>query len=329
MLPVDVTGSQNGDLDILFAMTIRGAGARRTVVDGRRLDRIFKIVTPGAEVTISDLTITGGVARQRELVTVTGGGAIANQGILTLRRVALTANSADYGGGLFNTPSARATIEDSTISDNTANIEAGGIRFDSAGAVVNSTITGNRVLSSCCPGGSWDGGLAGEGGGIDARGGGGIVTVVNSTIARNHAASGGGGINIATGYQGGLGPIRDLGGPMQLRNTIVAGNTTDTGPANCKSTIARIVSLGHNLDDDGGCGLTRSGDIRSTAPLLGPFGDHGGPTDTFSLRAASPAIDAATRCPPADQRGMPRSGRCDIGAFEYRAPARAHRRMRG
>jgi len=181
---------------------------------------------------------------------------------------------------------------------------------------VNSTITGNRVLRSCCGPGNWDGSTAGEGGGIDARGAGRVV-LINSTIVGNHATSGGGAVNIAMSYQGGLGPVQGVGGPLQLRNTILAGNTTDTGPANCKRTIAEIESLGHNIDDDGSCGLTGAGDLPATDPSLGPFGDHGGETDTFSLLAGSPAIDQATDCSGADQRGTLRSGPCDMGAFEF------------
>lgn len=216
---------------------------------------------------------------------------------------------------------ATAVVDSSTISDNAAAVEAGGIRFDAAGTVVNSTITGNRVLPTCCsapwanPG---DGGNVGEGGGIDIRAGG-PVTIVNSTITGNEAVTGGGGVNIAPGYQGALGPVEGVGGPLRLRNSIIAGNTTSArGSANCKRTVSSIISLGYNLDDDGSCLLTQRSDLPRVDPRLGAFGDHGGPTDTYSLRRGSPALDAADDCPPADQRGVarPQGAACDIGSFE-------------
>lgn len=163
-----------------------------------------------------------------------------------------------------------------------------------------------------------DGGNVGEGGGIDIRAGG-PVTIVNSTITGNEAVTGGGGVNIAPGYQGALGPVEGVGGPLRLRNSIIAGNTTSArGSANCKRTVSSIISLGYNLDDDGSCLLTQRSDLPRVDPRLGAFGDHGGPTDTYSLRRGSPALDAADDCPPADQRGVarPQGAACDIGSFE-------------
>jgi hypothetical protein len=51
-------------------------------------------------------------------------------------------------------------------------------------------------------------------------------------------------------------------------------------------------------------------------PLLLPLADNGGPTETMALQAGSPAIDLSDDCPATDQRGEPRVGRCDSGAFE-------------
>lgn len=318
--PVTLTSPADGPLNLYWPITIRGAGARDTIIDGNGLDRIFTVPFPGTAVEISDVTLTGGVATERELLLVTGGGAIANQGELTLRRVTVTGNRADYGGGVFNTPSASAEIFDSTISGNVANLEGGGIRFDAYGLVVNSTISGNTVLATCCGElESYPGSRVGEGGGIDIRGAG-PVTIVNSTIVGNHAVIGGGGVTIATGYQGALGPVQGVGGPLWLRNTIIAGNSSDAGPANCSRTIARIVSLGRNIEDGDSCELTAAGDRPRTEPLLLPLADNGGPTDTHAPRPTSPAVDAAADCPPADQRGVlrPQGGACDVGSIERR-----------
>jgi hypothetical protein len=46
---------------------------------------------------------------------------------------------------------------------------------------------------------------------------------------------------------------------------------------------------------------------------------NGGPTPTHALLEGSAAINAGLpgACPATDQRGAPRVGTCDIGAFEF------------
>ncbi|MFE1442188.1 choice-of-anchor Q domain-containing protein [Streptomyces sp. NPDC058739] len=306
-----------GDLNVTAPTTFRGAGARETVVDAERLDRVFRM---GADTSLSDLTVTGGEARQREVrVTDPGGGGIANSGNMTLRRVAVTGNTAGYGGGIFNIPDSHLTLIESTVSDNVAG-EAGGIRFDDTGTVLNSTIANNRVTDD------WDrpGSLSGYGGGIDIRGTG-LVEIRNSTITGNSSTDGGGGVNIAPAYLDSLpsGVTDAIDAPLghlALQNTIIAGNTVGPAFGDCKKAFAAIESRGGNLDSAGTCGLTAEGDLPRQDPRLGALGNHGGPTDTLALLPGSPAVDAASDCPATDQRGVarPQGPACDIGAFEYR-----------
>ncbi|MEV5936559.1 choice-of-anchor Q domain-containing protein [Streptomyces sp. NPDC052079] len=305
-----------GDLNVDAPTTIHGAGARSTVIDANHLDRVFRM---RADTHMSDVTITGGRAKQRELpFTDTGGGGIANAAHLTLRRVAVTANSAGYGGGVFNVPDSHLDLVDSTVSRNTAG-EAGGIRFDDSGTVTNSTIADNRVTDP----GDRPGSLGGYGGGIDIRGLG-AVQILNSTITRNSSSDGGGGINIAPAYLDSLpAPIPDIVdlplGRMTLRNSVVAGNTVDGAAADCEKAFATISSQGHNIDGDGSCRLSAAGDLPSRDPLVGPLANHGGPTDTVALLPGSPALDSAEGCPATDQRGItrPQGAACDIGAYEH------------
>jgi CSLREA domain-containing protein len=305
-----------GDLNVDAPTTIRGAGARGTVIDAGHLDRVFRL---RADTHMSDVTITGGRARQRELpFTDTGGGGIVNERHLTLRRVAVTGNSAGYGGGVFNIPDSHLDLVDSTVSGNTAG-EAGGIRFDDSGTVTNSTIADNRVTDP----GDRPGSLGGTGGGIDIRGLG-IVRILNSTITGNSSSDGGGGINIAPAYLDSLpAPLPDIVdlplGRMNLRNSVVAGNTVDGAAADCEKAFATITSLGHNIDGDSSCRLTAAGDLPGRDPRVGPLADNGGPTDTVALLPGSPALDAADGCPATDQRGVarPQGPACDIGAYEH------------
>jgi hypothetical protein len=100
-------------------------------------------------------------------------------------------------------------------------------------------------------------------------------------------------------------------------NSIIADNV---GP---KNDCQELVSRGYNLvEDTSGCAIrgTTIGNVTGVDPLLGPLADNGGPTPTRALLPGSAAIDAANpnpnRCTITDQRGVARSGRCDIGAYE-------------
>jgi len=97
-----------------------------------------------------------------------------------------------------------------------------------------------------------------------------------------------------------------------LQNTIVANSAAG---GNCSGAIT---DSGGNLSyPDNTCPGINSD------PVLGPLQNNGGPTHTMALGPGSAALDAADDaiCAPApvnnlDQRGAPRVGRCDIGAYE-------------
>lgn len=88
------------------------------------------------------------------------------------------------------------------------------------------------------------------------------------------------------------------------------------------NAYGQFIDGGYNLSSDATPALGPTSRNR-TDPLVGSFGDHGGPTPTLDLQPSSPAIDGANPagCPGVDQRGVPRTygARCDIGAFELAA----------
>lgn len=299
--------STSGQLSLLGSTNIRGAGVDKTIVDGNATDRIFALI-PTVVASISDMTITNGAS-----------GAIWNEGQLTLNRVVLSNSKGLYGGGIFNTPTSAMIMENSSVIDNEASDEGGGIRCDAACLIINSTISGNKVTYE---GSSFDGSPFGEGGGLDARAGA-PVTIVNSTIVNNHAATGGGGVNTATSYQGGGGVINDsniIGRPLELINSIVANNTSTSGPKNCKSTLSQVRSFGGNIADDDSCGLSFTNDHPNTDPRLGEMILRNGAPMGYALQTGSPAIGngVATNCPPLDQTSALRGERCDSGAVQSR-----------
>jgi CSLREA domain-containing protein len=313
----------NGDLDIDGEVTITGAGAGHTVIDGGGIDRVFET---GATATahLRDLTITHGDSTAGNSQEIDLGGGILNKGAITLDRVELVRNKADGGGGMFSIPGTMPVVRNSLIDRNSA-FEGGGLRIDHGGHIVNTTITHNRLRT--------DNDLAdkpvgvvipavdeisGYGGGIDHRGGA-DLTLEFSTITANHAVKGGGGIGAGQGYA----PISgDLPlGRTILLGTIVAGNTSDKGPANCRSNQVPTITRGYNLASDATCSLSDKTDRPSTRPDLAALADYGGPLRTQALRRSSPAVDAGgPKCPKRDARGVrrPKGRACDIGAFERR-----------
>jgi predicted outer membrane repeat protein len=228
--------------------------------------------TAGGTLTVSNSSFTGGVAFQ--------GGAINNKyGTLTVTGTNMQNNTGTEGGGIFN--NATATVTDSTIANNIAH-DGGGIANDLIGTLylANSTIAGNS-------GGN-------NGGGVNSAG---ISTIVNSTIAYNSVIPGGpgGGIDVASGT-------------TTIYNTIVALNTAGTGstatPNDVGGTLASASA--NNLIGSSGGGLANGVNNNIIKPAvvgLGTLGNYGGPLQTVSLLATSPAIDAGansiTIVPPA------------------------------
>lgn len=102
---LDEDANAHGDLDITRSLTIRGAGADKTIIDGGALDRLFEVL-PGAHLTLSHLTLRNG--RHSD-----DGGAIRNQGELQVNDAIFRQNRASssfypvLGGAIANYGSLR------------------------------------------------------------------------------------------------------------------------------------------------------------------------------------------------------------------------------
>ena len=141
------------------------------------------------------------------------------------------------------------------------------------------------------------------------------------TFHGNSAAMGGGICSINTN------PEPSSAMQPLLRNVIFWGNTSGTNSPQIFNWVANptftssIVQGSHGSGPgwDAALGIDGGGNLDAD-PKLGPLGSYGGPTQTFSLPADSPAVDAANgaACPDFDQRGVlrPQGAGCDIGAFE-------------
>ncbi len=275
-----------------------------------------------------------------------GGGVVFNfhaqiiSSTISFNSVRVGSAPAGYGGGIsvggfyYN---ADLLLDRSILLSNSAN-DGGGINSDISTTMVvrNSALEGN---------------LATNGAGIFNLG---VLSATNETFYFNVATKSGGGIynsqvanidsatfnNDKADFDGdnigdGGGIFVANGATQYLRNSLLTGNVDDTasGPVlpDCAGTI---ISQNYNLfkqsSSPTGCNIigSTSHDLHGTFPgvLDSAAQYNGGPTPTIALPPGSAAINAGdpTGCKDengnpltTDQRGYPRVGPCDIGAYEF------------
>ena len=239
-------GTYSGGFTTSVNVALVGSGAGSTVVTG---GGPVMTVPMGTTVAVSSLSITGGNNPGGS------GGGILNLGQLTLTRVAIAGNAAAYGGGItnvgvltlngivtnnaatvngggiFNRPTARVTVEDSTLTDNTAGRFGAGIRNLGTMTIDSSVVSDNSTNSD------------GMGGGISNAG---RLSVSDSSIIGNAGGAGGGGLENVNeaGGAAGIEGTTTTPGTAGLSHTQIAGNTAAYGGG--------ILQLGGNLTIVGG-----------------------------------------------------------------------------
>lgn len=168
---------------------------RDVSVSGNNASRIFRIVN--GEIQINRLALRHGSVPDN-------GGAILNQGFLSLHLVGIHDSQAGgSGGAIYNEAVGFLNVFVSVIQGNQASVAGGGI-YGSEIFVHDSLILGNAVF-----GGAGEG----KGGGLYNPGDG-LAYVVRSSIAYNSTAG-----NAASG-----GGIYNAGGTLAVVNTTVSGN---------------------------------------------------------------------------------------------------------
>jgi CSLREA domain-containing protein len=320
----------SGDLDVTSEITITGAGATSTIIegggDGTRADRVLHVL-PGGDLTLRQLTVRDGQATTNSATSL--GGGIYNQGVLDLADCVIADNDANAGGGVFN--AGVATIDACTFSGNAAEDVA--ITNAQGGAIMSSgDFADLEITGSTLSGNSAD--LAGQ---AIFTASGAVISIENSTLSGNLGGSGPAlvlqnsdavltNVTIVGNSAAGLSAFSGDGtNTLDVANTIVANN----GGNECSiSGQSPILTITNSLASDATC---TGFDLTDTDPQLGALADNGGPTLTHLPLPGSPAIDAGAAsptCPDLDQRGETRpvdgdgdsTAECDIGAVEAPEP---------
>ena len=94
----------SGPLEISKGITIAGPGASSLTISGGGASSVFLVdgMDRGSSVFISGLTLTNGNANDNVYPFATSGGAIDNEGVLTLTNSNLTDNTSSSGGAIYN-----------------------------------------------------------------------------------------------------------------------------------------------------------------------------------------------------------------------------------
>jgi uncharacterized protein YgiM (DUF1202 family) len=280
---------------ITGTITIEGGGH---TISGDKQFRIFDI--NGGNLTIRNLTLTGGRAQSGGAIRLRGGGKLAIENA-TLRKnwgrqggaisslsagASITVdnshfvnNESEQEGGVLYLPGGAVNVSRSSFQNNLSERAWGGVFFveNSRLSATNSTFTGNKSLA------------------------GGVLAIRSGTSTLTHVTM----VNNESYYLGGDAIFR-RGGSVTLRNSIVSnrGEIEDCGGG--------LTQEAGNLSGDGSCSAGLTDDFLLAFSPDAP--DH------YQLKDGSPAIDAALaeHCPATDQLGRPRpqGGGCDVGAIE-------------
>ncbi len=318
----------NSQIHFITALTLNGAGAMSTIIDGNSpTDRIFILDFPANPLIFNNLTFQNGSGGN-------GGAVETYSASVTFNNCRFKGNRATTGaGGVIRVAAGTLTITNSTFENNQSDCAGGAIRNLGTLNVSQSSFVNNTYINSGCAGGA-----------ISSFGPG-TTTLTNVTISGNTVPNEGGAIetdhnltilnstitNIVSLDTSGWGSAIFHHGLsiISLKNTIVAGNRanntmiadTDIG-ADIPPNTAIVNSQGYNLIGTPTTGITHgvNGDLINPNPGLGGLTTAANGTQYHPLLLGSPAINTGTNtgCPATDQLGTPRpqSIFCDIGAYE-------------
>ena len=310
-------------------LTIDGTGEAITV-SGNSVVQLMTVNT-GATVTLQFLTLTKGVDAPLSGIADGEGGAIVNNGTLTIANSTVSSNKASgsisgtglsgEGGAIFNTGT--LLIYNSTFASNQADatgstsglmvgLAEGGAIYSGAGSaltILNSTFSANQAVAAE----PW------SAAGSVARPLTAPPTAAPSTVSARPADH----ITNSTfsGNQVTIGALLapamaapSTGIDIERHQQHFSGNQAATTGADIDRTagaakvqgsifaastsnncVGTITDEGYNLSDDASCNFSATGSANSVSTLdldTNGLQNNGGPTDTIALETGSAAIDA-------------------------------------
>ena len=244
----------SGDLDITKtggSLTIQGAGAGATFIDANDVDRVLHI-TGATTVTLADLTIRNGATDDD--------GATSGQA---------------FGGGILISGAADVTLDNVTVTSNTAtglagvaNGSAGQAAYGGGIAIVNAaasltltdtSVTANALVGGAghagADGGSWLNGGAGGQGGAALGGaiyivGGDVLVTGTSSLTSNTATGGIGG----DGGRGGYTTFNGYGGATGGSGGTASGGGVFVSSGSLSVPVSGAISSNTATGGQGGAG---------------------------------------------------------------------------
>jgi hypothetical protein len=311
-----LTQAAGGQLDIEANVTIAGASAATTTIEGDGANFRVVGIGPGRTVSLSHLTLQSGAALTDD--DPAGGGVRVGAGAnASFDHVHITQNKALRGAGVA-VVNGSATITDSMVDGNSASAGAGGTAGDGGGILVLGVAgpTGASTLSLTDSTVALNSAVTGAG--IMARDNAANSTALNrATVAYNASATTrGGGLLLADAET------------FSVQSSLVAKNTGNVGtvdaPVLAETNCGALAPADGGADVDSGndCGFTLPSDRQSVDAQVSDqptTTGTGGETPVLALAPTSPAVDLYS-CSGAltDQRdlGRPQGALCDAGAYE-------------
>ncbi|MGL4651310.1 MAG: choice-of-anchor Q domain-containing protein, partial [Caldilineaceae bacterium] len=274
--------------EVTNPLTIAGNGS--TILRAPTAPAFRILMVHGGVTTLDRLTLAGGKT-DVNFLPGDGAGVAIFSGTVILNECTLRDNDSQWAGGAaFVQDEAALVATRCTFHDNSAISDGGAIYSDGSLVLDQTTLSGNSGPRTVSAGGF------------------GSLTIRNSTVANNTDS---------------IHAIFSISSPaiLTMSNVLLAGQT-ESGliAANPLSTTLSSVLV------DSPTGSFTGITVDSTAALLGPLANNGGPTLTHALLSGNAAINGGPPAfvgPSSDQRGagFPRvqNGRVDVGAVEVQA----------
>ncbi|MBX7222137.1 MAG: hypothetical protein K1Y36_19450, partial [Blastocatellia bacterium] len=333
-------------INITVDLTIDGGTSGVTITRSGATN--FRLFLVSANVTLNKLTLTNGNSTPGTSSALNGGAVRSTAGNLTLTGCSFSGNNSSNGGGAVDaaTTAGVLTVSDCTFTNNTCANAGGAIIISSPGPnfISNSTFNSNSTT--------------GTAGAINI---GTATTMTNCTVTGNSSAGTGGAINVTAtstftnvtvvGNTSSQAAQTTAGGvrtgtstfTYTFNNCLIAGNTTPNGTngsttvqlSNFTSGTTTSSMTGFNNVIGDNTSIINSPNLANgvnnnligtagspLSPMVNALASNGGPTQTMSLQAGSPAVNRVSSglpgaaAPTLDQRGFSRPDAADTGAYE-------------